>query len=178
MLLRRQRLCRHKVAAHTNIVSNARILMSIDTHPHTSTTDSAGPRSLHPKRLAPRLRAVLTAFLVAAWGAATFAQDADVLLQEFAEGPAKGHVFFLPYPKGKAYRIIQGPGGQFSHYGLDQYHGISPCPQAKWSAPQLVAELYAFSSASQQRVSSPRRGRAPTASSSIMAAVCSASICT
>jgi murein DD-endopeptidase MepM/ murein hydrolase activator NlpD len=109
------------VAAHTNIVSNARILMSIDRHPHTSTSDSAGPRSLHPKRLPPHLRAVLTAFLVAAWGAATFAQDADVLLQEFAEGPAKGQVFFLPYPKGKAYRIIQGPGGRFSHYGLDQY---------------------------------------------------------
>ncbi len=49
-----------------------------------------------------------------------FAVDADILVEE-TRHETTDILFYLPYPKGSAYRVIQGPEGQFSHYGLNRW---------------------------------------------------------
>ncbi len=48
------------------------------------------------------------------------AVDADILVEETTRETTE-ILFYLPYPKGSAYRVIQGPEGQFSHYGLNRW---------------------------------------------------------
>lgn len=49
------------------------------------------------------------------------AQDADVMIGDTGDRATSGIVFCLPYEKGKCFRVIQGIGGTFSHYGFNYY---------------------------------------------------------
>lgn len=48
-------------------------------------------------------------------------QDADYALSDFGQEVCRAISFLLPYPKGKAFKVIQGMEGKFSHFGLNRY---------------------------------------------------------
>ncbi|MCX7625326.1 MAG: M23 family metallopeptidase [Candidatus Sumerlaeaceae bacterium] len=50
-----------------------------------------------------------------------FSQDADYALSDFGQEVCRAISFLLPYPKGKAYRVLQSVESKFSHFGLNQY---------------------------------------------------------
>ncbi|MGC8841389.1 MAG: M23 family metallopeptidase [Candidatus Sumerlaeaceae bacterium] len=71
----------------------------------------------------PCVRVIQTWLLVVVWSYAPWAgaQDADVASTDLCDVATSGIMFCLPYEKGKAFRVIQGFGGRFSHYGFNHY---------------------------------------------------------